>query len=251
MPAEAGDGYPTRRLRRQHQNLAAALGPGPGRSPRSTILPTTPIRSSHAALKGAAPAPLVALLLSAILLLAAGCTSGKRDQGTSAPSQSQTSAAPPAKPLKIEVRAAAQGPQHGFNAKAAAQKATPNMQRFLQRYVSVAFLDPDQRRSGWRELLALFDGSVQGAARRDIDSLSLGSDAAKVSSVQPDRAKASVLFLYRGGSPVGATVKLSFAGSAAADGGSGPVRMRSVFQLLSTPAGWRIAAYQSRTGASA
>ena len=74
--------------------------------------------------------------------------------------------------------------------------------------------------------------------------------AASQRSVQPDGATASVLFLYRGGRPAGATVKLSFKGSAQADGGSGPVRMRSVFQLLSTPAGWRIAAYQSRTGAS-
>jgi hypothetical protein len=217
--------------------------------PRSTILPTTPIRSSPAAVTAPASAPLLALLLSVVLLLAAGCTSGKRDQG--ATGQSQTSATTaPAKPLKIEVRAAAQGPEHGFNAKLAAQKAIPNLQRFLQRYLSVAFLDPEQQRSGWRDLLTLFDGSVQGAAKRDIDSLSLGSDAAQIKSVQPDSAAASVLFLYRGGRPAGATVKLSFKGSAEAERGSGPVRMRSVFQLLSTPAGWRIAAYQSRTGAS-
>jgi hypothetical protein len=186
-----------------------------------------------------------------VVLLAAGCTSGRRDQGGTGPGQSQTSATTaPAKPLKVEVRAAAQGPEHGFDAKAAAQKATPNLQRFLQHYLSVAFLDPGQQRSGWRDLLTLFDGSVQGAARRDLDSLSLGSAATQVKSVQPDGATASVLFLYRGGRPAGATVKLSFKGSAQADGGSGPVRMRSVFQLLSTPAGWRIAAYQSRTGAS-
>jgi hypothetical protein len=237
---------------RQHQTRLPPSDLASGRTPRSTILPTTPSRSSQAAVTAPASAPLVAFVLGVVLLLVAGCTSGKRDQGTSAPSQSQTSAtAPPAKPLTVEVRAAAQGPQHGFDAKAAARKATPNLQRFLQRYLSAAFLDPKQQRSGWRDLLTLFDGSVQAAARRDIDSLSLGSDAARVRSVQPDGANASVLFLYRGGRPAGATVKLSFKGSAEADGGRGPVRMRSVFQLLSTPVGWRIAAYQSRTGASA
>ncbi len=182
-----------------------------------------------------------------VVALAAGCTSGKRDQGASGPSETSAAAAP-AKPLKVEIKASAAGPERGFNPRIAAQKASPNMQKFLQRYLSVAFLDPGQQRSGWRDLLTLFDGSVQGAAKRDIDSLSLGSDAAQVKAVQPDSAKASVLFLYEGGRPAGATVKLSFKGSAEAEKGSGPVRMRSVFQMLSTPVGWRIAAYQSRTG---
>ena len=210
--------------------------------PRSTILPTTSIRPR--------PATVLALLIAAVLPLAAGCTSDKRDQG--ATGQSQTSvAAAPAKPLKVEIRATAAGPERGFNAKIAAQKASPNMEKFLQRYLSVAFLHPEQRRSGWRELITLFDGSVQGAARRDIDSLSLGSDAARVKSVRPESAKASVYFLWRGGRPAGATVKLTFKGSAEADKGSGPVRMRSVFQMMSTPMGWRIAGYQSRTGDAA
>jgi hypothetical protein len=185
------------------------------------------------------------------VLGAAGCTSGKRDQGNSGQSQTSAAVEPTAKPLKVEIRASAAGPERGFSPKVAAQKASPNMQRFLQRYVSVAFLDPGQQRSGWRDLLALFDGSVQAAAKRDIESLSLGSDAAQIRSVQPDSAKASVLFLWRGGRPAAATVKLTFKGSAEAGKGSGPVRMRSVFQMLSTPAGWRIAGYESRTGEAA
>lgn len=221
-----------------------------GRMPRSTNLPTTPIRPRPAAVTAPASAPLLALLIAAALLLAAGCTSDKRDQG--ATSQSQTSAAAaPAKPLKVEIRATAAGPERGFNAKIAAQKASPNMEKFLQRYLSVAFLHPEQQRSGWRDLITLFDGSVQGAARRDVDSLSLGSDAAQVKSVRPESAKASVFFLWRDGRPAGATVKLTFKGSADAEKGSGPVRMRSVFQMVSTPMGWRIAGYQSRTGDAA
>jgi hypothetical protein len=122
------------------------------------------------------------------------------------------------------------------------------MERFLHRYLTVAFLDPGQRQTGWRDLLTLFDGSVKAAAKRDLDALSLGSGAAEIKSVEPDTAKASVLFFYRGGRPAGATVKLSFKGSAEAEKGTGPVRLQSVFQMLSTPQGWRIAAYQSRTG---
>jgi hypothetical protein len=213
--------------------------------PRSWILPRTFFRPTPTTVT----APPALILLVAVLLLAAGCTSGERDQGESGAGQSQTSGpAAVAKALRVELKASAQGPERAFNAKAAAKKAAPNMERFLHRYLSVAFLDPGQQKAGWRDLLALFDGSVRAAAKRDLNSLSLGADAAQIKSVEPDAAKASVLFLYRGSRPVGATVKLSFEGSAEAEKGSGPVRLQSVFQMLSTPQGWRIAAYQSRTG---
>jgi hypothetical protein len=215
--------------------------------PRSWILPRTPTRPTPTTVT-APPAlvSLVALLVAAVLLVT-GCTSDKGEPTTTG--QSQTSGTIAAvKSLRIEMRSSAQGPERAFNAKAAAKKATPNMERFLHRYLTVAFLDPGQQKNGWRDLLVLFDGSVKAAAKRDLDSLSLGSDADAVKSVQPDAAKASVLFLYRGSRPAGATVKLSFEGSAEVEKGTGPVRLQSVFQMLSTPEGWRIAAYQSRTG---
>jgi hypothetical protein len=218
--------------------------------PRSWILPRTPTRPSPATVAAPpAPVPLVALLVAALLLVT-GCTSNKGDKGEpTTTGQSQTSGTiAAAKTLRIDIRSSAQGPERAFNSKAAAKKATPNMERFLHRYLSVAFLDPAQEKNGWRDLLVLFDGSVKAAAKRDLDSLSLGSDAAEIKSVQPDKAKASVLFFYRGSRPAGATVKLNFEGSAEAEKGTGPVRMESVFQMLSTPQGWRIAAYQSRTG---
>jgi len=148
------------------------------------------------------------------------------------------------------VKAGAQGPERGFNPRIAAQRATPGVEQFLSRYLTVAFLDPGQQRAGWRDLLVLFDTPVQQAARRDLDSLSLGAVAAEVKTVRPGPARAAVTFLYQGGRPVGATVKLAFDGSADVEQGTGPVRLRSVFQLLWTTQGWRIASYQSQTGAS-
>jgi hypothetical protein len=215
--------------------------------PRSWILPRTPTRPSPATVAAPpAPVPLIALLVAALLLVT-GYTSDKGEPTTTGQSQTSGTIAA-AKTLRIEIRSSAQGPERAFNPKAAAKKATPNMERFLHRYLSVAFLDPAQEKNGWRDLLVLFDGSVKAAAKRDLDSLSLGSGAAEIKSVQPDKAKASVLFFYRGSRPAGATVKLNFEGSAEAEKGTGPVRMASVFQMLSTPQGWRIAAYQSRTG---
>ncbi|HEV8652295.1 MAG TPA: hypothetical protein VG276_23620 [Actinomycetes bacterium] len=165
--------------------------------------------------------------------------------------QPATSGPPKAGPLQLELKSAAQGPERGFNPKTAAQRATPDMERFIRRYVTAAFLDPGQPRAGWRDLLAMFDTPVQRAARRDLESLSLGTAAAQVKTVRPGRARAAVMFLYQGGRPVGATVKLAFDGSADVEQGTGPVRLRSVFQLLRTAQGWRIVSYQSQTGASA
>ena len=188
-------------------------------------------------------------MLAAALLLTA-CTSGKK-AGAPATSAAGQATGTASAPLKVQVEAAAQGPERGFDAKVAAKRATPDMERFLSRYLTVAFLDPGQQRTGWRELLALFDVPVQQAARRDLDALSLGTAAAQVKAVQPGPAKAAVTFLYQGSRPVGATVKLAFDGAADVEQGSGPVRLRSVLQLLWTAKGWRIASYQSQTGASA
>jgi hypothetical protein len=192
-----------------------------------------------------ASAAFAAILVAAALLLA-GCTSGEPEQAATRSQTSTTTA--PAKPLRVQVKSAAQGPSRGFNAKVAAKRADPNMERFLHRYLTLAFLDRGQQQAGWRGLVTLFDGSVQKAARRDINSLSLGAAADKVKQVRPEKATAAVLYFYPGGRPAGATVKLAFKGEAQAEKGSGPVRLRAVFQLLSTPQGWRIAAYQSRTG---
>jgi hypothetical protein len=46
-------------------------------------------------------------------------------------------------------------------------------------------------------------------------------------------------------------VRLSFDGTADSPQGSGPVRLRSVLQLLGGQPGWRIAAYDSKTGGEA
>jgi hypothetical protein len=54
--------------------------------------------------------------------------------------------------------------------------------------------------------------------------------------------------LYGDGGPEAATVRVSFDATADTAKGSGPVRLRSVLQLLATGNSWRIAAFDSRTG---
>ncbi len=56
------------------------------------------------------------------------------------------------------------------------------------------------------------------------------------------------MVLY-GRQPAAATVRLVFDATADTANGSGEIRLRSVLQLLATRRGWRIAAFDSRTGA--
>jgi hypothetical protein len=112
----------------------------------------------------------------------------------------------------------------------------------------VAFVDAAGGKAGWDGLLGLFDKPVRTSARKQLDSLSLGGAAANVSAVRPGRASARAVILYGARRPAAATVRLAFDGTADSAKGSGQVHLRSVLQLLSTGEGWRIAAFDSRTG---
>ena len=181
-----------------------------------------------------------------VALLAAGCTSGGREEP---PGQATgTTAAPaPAQPLEVRLVATAKVPPGGPSARRAAQKAAPGLERFLGRYLTAAYMDAAGGEARWDGLLGLFDQPVRASARKQLDALSLGAAAANVSAVRPHRASARAVVLY-GSRPAAATVKLAFDATADTAQGSGQVHLRSVLQLLATGDGWRIAAFDSRTG---
>jgi hypothetical protein len=179
------------------------------------------------------PPLLCSAVLAAAVLLAAGCTSGGRSEGGQA--TTPTTAAAPAQPLRVRLVTAA-------------RRAAPGLERFLDRYLSAAFVDAAGGEAGWDGLLGLFDKPVRASARRQLDALSLGQAAPTVTAVRPGQATAKAVVLYGDGGPEAATVRVSFDGTADTAKGSGPVRLRSVLQLLATGDSWRIAAFDSRTG---
>jgi type IV pilus biogenesis protein CpaD/CtpE len=188
-----------------------------------------------------------AVLLAAVLL-AAGCTSGGKSQG---PATTPTSgAAAPAEPLKVQLVTTAKVPPGGLSAGRAARRATPGLERFLDRYLSAAYINAAGGEAGWDGLLGLFDTPVRAAARKQLDALSLGGAAPTVTAVRPSRATAKAVVLYGAKRAEAATVRVSFDGTADTAQGSGPVHLRSVLQLLATRDSWRIAAFDSRTGSA-
>jgi hypothetical protein len=188
---------------------------------------------------------VVCVLLAGVALLAAGCSSGKKQNGQSPASTAQ---APAAGALAVTVSTTARGPERGFNAGKAAKQISPDIQKFVTRYLTVAFLEPAQAQSGYKDLLAMFDTPVRASATKQLDSLSLGSAGTQVKAVRAGKASAKAVVLFAGGHPTAATVIISFDGTADTEQGSGPLRLRSVFQLLRAQSGWRIAAYDSNTG---
>jgi hypothetical protein len=179
----------------------------------------------------------------AVALLAAACTSG----GSGATDRSTATTAAPARPLRVELATTARVPEGG-NAGQAARRASPELRRFLDRYLTAAFVGAAGGKAGWDGLLKLFDAPVKASARKQLDALSLGAAAPQVSAVRPERATARAVVLYDERRPAAATVRLAFDGTADTAKGSGPVHLRSTLQLLSTRTGWQIAAFDSRTG---
>jgi hypothetical protein len=195
---------------------------------------------------GSAGAAL-AVLLTAVLLVA-GCTSGDRPEPAGPAGGPASTAAPPAEPLRVQLVATAKSPPDGLTAKRAAERAAPGLERFLDRYLTAAFVEAAGGEAGWDGLLGLFDKPVRASARKQLDALSLGAAAPKVSAVRPHRASARAVVLYGDRRPAAATVRLAFDATADTAKGSGQVHLRSVLQLLATGEGWRIAAFDSRTG---
>jgi hypothetical protein len=185
-------------------------------------------------------------VLAAAVLLAAGCTSGGRSEGGQA--TTPTTGAAQAQPLRIRLVATAKVPPGGLSAERAARRAAPGLERFLDRYLSAAFVDAAGGEAGWDGLLGLFDKPVRASARKQLDALSLGGAAPTVTAVRPGQATARAVVLYGDQGPEAATVRVSFDGTADTAQGSGPVHLRSVLQLLATGDSWRIAAFDSRTG---
>ena len=196
------------------------------------------------------PGPRLALVASllASVLLAAGCTSGGRSEPGGQATGSTAAPATPAQPLRIQVVATAKVPPGGLGAKQAAKRAAPGLEKFLDRYLTEAYVDAAGGKPDWNGLLGLFDTPVRASARKQLDALSLGAAAPQVSAVRPSRASARAVVLYGAQRPQAATVRLAFDATADTAQGSGQVHLRSVLQLLAAGESWRIAAFDSRTG---
>jgi hypothetical protein len=182
---------------------------------------------------------MVVLATLVAVALTAGCTK----QGK--PAATPTTATGAATPVSVKVTASARGEGSSGALSQAADKAEPELEKFLVRFVTTAF-DPGAAKAGIKSFNSYFDPDLRDAAGKDLASLSLGQAAARISRVNPQTGRARAVFLVQGGRPVAASVVLDVSGDAQVNGQSNPAKvlLGAKFQLERTT-GWRIVAYDS------
>lgn len=191
--------------------------------------------------------PLVPALVMSIAVLVTGCVGGgdgRGSPGAPAARPTPTHASATSNPLTVKVTALGDG--DAATLQRAATAATPELQRFLARYVAIAFA-PSKPVDPRGEFAALFDAPVRGRLQRDIAALSLGPGSERVSSVRLDPVTATAVLYARRGKPLASTVRLGVEGMAVRGDAETPISMRSTFQMLRGTGGWVIVAYDSQT----
>lgn len=175
-------------------------------------------------------------------LLLAGCGGDQPDTAATATTTSATT-----EPVAVTVRAAARGPGGPAALARAAERATPELEGFLARYLTAAFTPATADRAA--ALPRFFDAGLHDAVGRDLAALSLGPAAETDAAVRLEPAEADATFLVDAVRPLAATVVLRLTGSttAAREHAAARIGMHGRFQLLRGSHGWRITAYETRT----
>lgn len=193
--------------------------------------------------------------LAAAALLGSGCTSAPARTPGHAPAARTSSAAPafpspaaagvPELEVKVErVQAfATRGrarPRH-LRGPVRAVRVT------MDRLYTAAFLDPAAwARGSYPAVVREFGGKARRQAAKDLDQLTLGGAAARMSAVSPRRARVRVdVLVDRRKRPVAAAATMRFAASGlSVDGVRSPIRHRARYVLRRFDAGWKVVAYR-------
>lgn len=121
----------------------------------------------------------------------------------------------------------------------------------MTRLYSIGFVDPDRWDEGrFPALYRLFARDVREGVRRDLQELTLGKLATRLSAVRPRRARLGVRFLLdRGGHPVTAVAKMTFAGVALTDaeGVRAELSQDGDYVLRRIAGRWRIVSFHVRS----
>jgi len=144
----------------------------------------------------------------------------------------------------VQLTASAKGDRAERALKGASRRASPELEQFLTRYLTTAF-DPAAARGGFQGFSQFFQPELRASVNRDLASLSIGRDGARLTEVRTRPAAARAVLLIEHGRPLAASVVLRMQGTARTTGGPGPLGLDSTFQLLRGTRGWKITAYES------
>jgi hypothetical protein len=129
-----------------------------------------------------------------------------------------------------------------------AQKSAADIRGVLDRMYSLAFLDPENWKSGaYDNVFGFFDlGAAQRRAESDVGTLTLGTNAGKkFTDVQPSGGTLSVRVLVDdAGNPVSATANVVFRARATGTGGTGEIVVsKGSYFMHILEGGWSVFGY--------
>jgi hypothetical protein len=190
--------------------------------------------------------PLVAIAATAVVAVAVVLFFVLKGGGKEATPSSST----PEFSFKVVKAKAIPTKNHGDKGALAsvAQKSASDIHEVLDRMYSLAFLDPNNWKSGsYDAVFGFFDlGQAQERAQTDADALTLGATAGqRFNDVQPTGGTLSVQVLIdQSGHPVSATASVVFRARATGTGTSGEIVVsEGQYFMHILEGGWSIFAY--------
>jgi polyisoprenyl-teichoic acid--peptidoglycan teichoic acid transferase len=168
---------------------------------------------------------------------------GPPPSGASSPGSADT--APPRYPLKLRlgtVRVA--GPS--ANVPVRLPRPTRSLRETVADLYTLGFVDPARWRGGeFPGLLGFFAEDARREARGDLEELTLGRAAARLSAVRVPRARLDVSFLVgQGRNPVTALATVEFSGVGLAGDARVPIGHRGEYVLRRAHGRWAIVSYE-------
>lgn len=123
------------------------------------------------------------------------------------------------------------------------------VRRTMTELYSIGFVDPARWHDGrFPALYRLFAPAARSSVHRDLQDLSLGKLATRLTAVKPRRARLDVRFLLdRGDHPVTALARMEFRGVVLAGAARAPLGQDGAFVLRRIAGRWRIVSYRVRS----
>jgi hypothetical protein len=185
------------------------------------------------------PYAKLATALVMVAVLGTGCTRAK-DRA------SPDTTIAPSPPIEVQLRPSGAAVESDDPYRLQVAKAVPELDRFLTRFLHVAF-NPAAARGGYAGFTKFFIADLQTQVNRDMASLTLGPGGARVERmVATEPALAVTKVLLRKNKPLAASVILTLEGTASTGDQEGAVSLDADLYLLRGKGGWTIASYDSK-----
>jgi hypothetical protein len=210
---------------------------------------TTPIKRT--------PRALIALGLVLALAVAASACTKKSDSGNANGSTSQPSAETPAFDFSVgRVLGISATPTQEKGITPKSKPTAADVATFMTALYKAQFLDPANWQNGdYSSAWAMYDGQALSDAKKNVDVLTLGTDAgSKYDTVTPSPAKQNLpvkVLLDAKNKPMQAVATVTFTAKAKGSDGTTTITSQGQYLLAASGGGWKVYGFSVTQGSGA